>query len=84
MIYPRHSARVYVPFELDGTRGELVLEAAHRDPSLAIHWHIDEEYLGSTRYLHQMGIIPGKGWHTLVLVDENGNLLEHRFEVIDH
>jgi penicillin-binding protein 1C len=83
LIYPRHSARVYVPYELDGTRGELVLEAAHRDPSSTIHWHLDEEYLGSTNHLHQLGIVPARGWHTLVLVDENGNSLEHRFEVID-
>ena len=83
MIYPRHSARVYVPFELDGSRGELILEAAHRRPSTMIHWHLDENYLGSTRHIHQMGLVPQKGWHTLTLVDENGNTLVHKFEVID-
>jgi len=83
LIYPRHSARVYVPYELDGTRGELILEAAHRDPSSTIHWHLDENYLGSTSHLHQLGIIPAGGWHTLTLVDNSGNILTHRFEVID-
>ncbi len=83
MIYPRHSARVYVPRELDGSRGEIILEAAHRNESIRIYWHLDETYLGITRHIHQMGISPDKGMHTLTLVDESGNTLVHRFEVVD-
>jgi penicillin-binding protein 1C len=83
MIYPRHSARVYVPFELDGSRGELILEAAHRIPSTLIHWHLDQEYIGNTQYIHQVGIRPEKGEHILTLVDEKGNTFVHHFEIID-
>ena len=83
LIYPRHSARVYAPREFDGTRGKIILEAAHRKPSSRIHWHLDGEYLGSTRHLHQMGITPDKGNHTLTLVDGYGHILEHNFEVVE-
>jgi penicillin-binding protein 1C len=83
MIYPRHSARVYVPRQLDGSRGELILEAAHRKPSATIHWHLNGVYLGSTRHIHQMGVRPEKGPCTLTLVDDEGNTLIHHFEVID-
>jgi penicillin-binding protein 1C len=83
LIYPRHSARVFIPRELDGTLGEIILEAAHRNPSTLIHWHLDDRYLGSTRHIHQLGITPLKGLHILTLVDEAGNSLVHQFEVID-
>lgn len=83
MIYPRHSARVYVPRELDGSVGEIILESAHRRPSVLIHWHLNDKYLGSTRYIHQMGISPEKGLYTLTLVDERGNTLIRHFEVVD-
>ncbi len=83
MIYPRHSARVYVPQELDGSRGKIILESSHRKPSVQIHWHLNETYLVSTRHIHQMSISPEKGQYTLTLVDERGNTLIHQFEVID-
>jgi penicillin-binding protein 1C len=83
MIYPRHSARVYVPRELDGSPGKVILEAAHRTPETLIHWHLDDHFLGSTRYIHQMGIRPDMGTHTLTLVDENANTIRHRFEAVD-
>jgi penicillin-binding protein 1C len=83
MIYPRHSARVYVPMGFDGAAGKIVLEAAHRNPSTRIHWHLDDGYLGNTRYIHQMEVRPDAGKHVLTLVDASGNTLVHRFEVFD-
>jgi penicillin-binding protein 1C len=83
MIYPRHSARIYVPRELDGAPGKFILEAAHRDPATRIFWHMDDDFLGSTRYIHQLGTVPEKGNHKLILVDEKGNTLVHYFEIVD-
>jgi penicillin-binding protein 1C len=83
MIYPRHSARIYVPHEIDGSKGEIILEAAHRHPSSLIYWHLNETFIGSTRHIHQLGIAPIKGRYLLTLVDENGYSLVHRFEIID-
>lgn len=83
MIYPRHSARIYVPREMDGSMGEIILEAAHRHPSSLIYWHLNETFIGTTRYIHKLGITPKKGNYLLTLVDENGYTLVHRFEIID-
>jgi penicillin-binding protein 1C len=83
MIYPRHTARIYVPREMDGSKGQIILEAAHRHPSSLIYWHLNDKYLGATRHIHQLGIAPTKGSYTLTLVDENGYSLTHRFEIID-
>ncbi len=83
MIYPRHAARIYVPREMDGSKGEIILEAAHRYPSSLIYWHLNEKFLGTTRHIHQMGIAPAKGSYRLTLVDENGYSLFHWFEIVD-
>jgi len=82
LIYPKHTARVYIPYEMDGSRGQLVLEAAHRRSDTKIYWHIDDRYLGMTQHIHQMGVTPEEGKHMIVLVDELGNVLERNISVM--
>ncbi len=83
MIYPEQNTVVYVPYELDGSRGRLICEAAHRKPGTEIFWHLDNNYIGSTKDIYQMAILPEKGKHTLLLTDANGNRLSLRFEAVE-
>jgi penicillin-binding protein 1C len=71
-IYPENGSQVFIPVELDGTPGDVIFEAVHRNMSGKIHWHMDDEYLGTTQYTHQMAVIPGIGNHRIKVVDENG------------
>ncbi len=82
LIYPFPSSSIYVPVELDGETGKAVFEAAHRNSSARIFWHIDDQFIGETTHIHQMSISPGPGKHILTLVDESGERLEHHFEII--
>jgi penicillin-binding protein 1C len=82
LVYPKENARIYIPYELNGNKGEVVLEAAHRMHDATIYWHLDQEYIGKTQYIHQIGISPEKGEHILTLVDESGNMLQKKFEVL--
>ena len=61
----------------------MVFEAAHRKPNTEIYWHIDNKYVGMTKYIHQLELQPSIGKHTLTLVDENGEILIRHFEIID-
>jgi penicillin-binding protein 1C len=83
LIYPKHTATIYIPFELQGKKSKVVFEAAHRKPNTTIFWHLDDQYIGATSNIHQLGINPSKGSHILTLVDEYGNSLSKAFEVID-
>ena len=83
LIYPTYGTKIFVPVELDGTKGKAVFEAAHRIPSTKIYWHLDEEFIGTTQTYHQMPVSPSPGRHKLILVDENGERIETRFEVIN-
>ncbi|QIL41583.1 penicillin-binding protein 1C [Pedobacter sp. HDW13] len=83
LIYPKNNATVYIPLELDGTRGKIVVNAAHRNQHSRIYWHIDNEYIATTTNFHQLAISPPPGKHTLTLVDENGERLVQVFTVLD-
>lgn len=83
LIYPRTYTRIYVPTELDGSSGSAIFEVAHRNPAATIYWHLDKQYIGSTFRIHQLGLSPAKGNHTLHLVDDQGRELVLPFEVIN-
>ena len=83
IIYPKKPSKIYIPVELDGTRGKTIFEVTHRDHGIEIHWHLDDLYLGSTKDMHQMEIAPPPGKHRLTLIDDKGEKITQTFEVID-
>jgi len=82
LISPGKESRIYVPIELNGRRGKTVFMAAHRNSEATIYWHLDNQYLGATRDMHQMEIAPAPGIHLLTLVDEQGEQFKRRFTVL--
>jgi penicillin-binding protein 1C len=82
VIYPRPNARIYVPIEIDGTPGEAVFTATHRDTRAKIFWHLDNNFIGTTEEFHQMALHPAAGKHTLTLVDETGAEIHVPFEIL--
>ncbi len=83
LIYPKPNARIFIPRELDGKLGSALFEAAHRQSSTAVFWHLDGTYLGVTHGTHRLALAPEPGQHLLTLVDEQGIVLEQKFTVID-
>ncbi len=83
LIYPSQYSRVQIPLEQDGLLGQTIFEATHEDPNAQLHWHLDQEYLGTTSGQHQMGISTTQGKHTITLIDHQGNEVKQRFEVVE-
>ncbi|GAA4850778.1 penicillin-binding protein 1C [Algivirga pacifica] len=83
LIYPHSYRKVHIPIDQEGQRGHAVFEAAHEDASTNIYWHIDNQYLGSTKSTHQIAVQAPKGVHLLTLVDDLGNEIKQEFEVVD-
>jgi penicillin-binding protein 1C len=82
-IYPRSNAKIFIPVDLNSKKSRTIFEVAHRNPGIILYWHIDENYIGLSKKTHQMAIIASKGEHTVSIIDEDGNLLTRKFEVID-
>lgn len=80
-IYPYPGAVLKITRQLDGSRGKVVFELAHRNPTTRVFWHLGNDYLGETSNIHQMELSPDPGEYTLTVVDENGISSSIRFEV---
>ena len=82
IIYPKAKSKIYIPIELNGEIGKTIFEATHRNNSIRIFWHLDDEYIGETKEIHQLALTPKIGPHKLALVDENGITVKIDFEVL--
>ena len=83
-IYPEGGATIYIPRQLDGSIAGVTFNLAHRTPDREVFWHLDNEYLGQTRFIHQMRITPSPGKHTVTVVDDTGNSLSVGFTIADN
>ncbi len=81
-IYPNTGATIYIPLDLDGQRGRVVLEAVHRDPNAQLLWHLDGEFAGRTRTYHQLPVNLPPGEHVVTVVDSKGNRFARMFNVM--
>lgn len=82
MVYPEQGATLYVPVQLHGELGRVVLQAAHRAPGARLHWDLDGDYLGSTIGEHQLTTSIADGEHRLTLTDDSGAHLNVAFRTI--
>jgi penicillin-binding protein 1C len=83
MIYPREEVQIFIPRTLDGSKGRVVFEAVHTNPNAFIYWHLDDQFVTVTRYIHQVELLPALGRHRLVLVDDRGEELVRSFELVE-
>lgn len=81
-IYPNEQKTIYLPTDFDGKTNELILKVAHSKPELQIFWYIDSAYIGSTKTLHEMAMIPTPGDHTITVVDEIGTTIKRKIKVL--
>ena len=81
-IYPTTNTKLFLPKDLDGVLGRIILEAAHRDADAVIYWHLDDEYIGMTKQIHRLSIQPTAGEHIITLVDDRGNSINKKVEVV--
>ncbi|MBW8333484.1 MAG: penicillin-binding protein 1C [Prolixibacteraceae bacterium] len=82
-IYPGSNDKIYIPRAVDGKRGNVVFEVAHREASVKIFWHLDNQYIGTTSYIHQKALNPTIGQHLITLTDEHGNTLKRLFTILN-
>lgn len=72
IIYPQQGITVVTTVGLDGQEQGMIVRAAHRDPSALLYWHLDDDYLGTTRGEHDLLVHPAPGRHVLVVMDATG------------
>jgi penicillin-binding protein 1C len=83
LIYPEVNARIYVPNEVTGDKGKTIFTAAHRNTNAKLFWHLDDNFVATTTQFHEVALNPPKGLHTLTVVDETGETITRRFEILE-
>ena len=82
-IYPANGTTLYLPRQLSGAAEGAVFRVAHRKTDATLWWHLDQSYIGETRYIHELRLAPGPGEHVLTVVDQEGNTAAVRFTIAD-
>lgn len=72
-IYPKTNNSIFLPKDFNGETNDLILKIAHSKPESSVYWYLDEVYLGTTKDIHELAIIPNAGNHVITVVDEFGN-----------
>ncbi len=80
-IYPNQQSTIYLPKNFDGNTNDLVLKVAHSKPELELYWYIDNQFVGSTKDIHDMAVLPSSGDHVITVMDELGNELKHKITI---
>ncbi|MBC3756835.1 penicillin-binding protein 1C [Hyunsoonleella sp. SJ7] len=80
-IYPNANNSIFLPKDFDGETNDLILKVAHSKPESTLFWYIDETFIGTTKDIHELGIKPDSGKHTITVVDEFGNEAKRNFEI---
>ncbi len=82
LLYPLPNTRLYIPIDLAAQKSKTVFDAVHARRDAILYWHLDDHYLGKTQTYHQQALDIQPGQHLLTLVDDHGNRLQRRFEVL--
>ena len=80
-IYPKSYSSIFLPKDFDGNTNELILKIAHSKSETTIFWYLDEKYVGTTKGIHDMAIIPTEGNHIITVVDELGNEAKRKINI---
>lgn len=83
LISPVNLGGLFIPKELDGSPGRLVFTASHQlGRQEPLHWHLDEQFLGTTTHLHELQLTAKPGDHTLAIMDQYGNYALYRLKIM--
>ena len=82
-IYPSSGTVLYLPRQLSGEVEGVVFRVAHHSTDATLWWHLDQSFVGETRFIHELRLAPPVGTHTLTVVDGDGNSVTLPFTVAE-
>ncbi|MFD0834917.1 penicillin-binding protein 1C [Mariniflexile aquimaris] len=80
-IYPEDQSTIFLPKDFDEKTNDLILKIAHSKPDITLFWYLNEMFLGTTKDIHELAIIPKEGKHIITVVDEFGNEAKRRISI---
>ena len=73
---------VFLPKGFNEKKNPLVIKLKHLRNEAIVFWYLDGLFIQQTQGIHEVSIIPQKGTHRILAVDNNGNEIMKNFEIL--
>jgi penicillin-binding protein 1C len=81
-IYPKTNSKIYLTKNFESEKQPVILKVAHSNKEAKLYWYVDNVYKGTTQTFHEMQIEANTGVHYITVVDEFGNEIRRKVEMV--
>ncbi|WP_411766311.1 penicillin-binding protein 1C [Winogradskyella sp. A3E31] len=82
-LYPTQNSKLFLPKDFNGKTNDVVLKVAHSKYNTNLFWYVDDDYVGTTKDIHNLAIKPSIGTHQITVVDDMGNEISTRITIAE-
>ncbi|WP_264536126.1 penicillin-binding protein 1C [Flavobacterium sp. N1736] len=81
-IYPKANSKIYLTKNFDSEIQPVIFKVAYSQRENKLFWYVDNVYKGETKVFHEKPILMTAGFHYITVVDEFGNEIRRKVEII--
>ena len=81
-IYPKTNSKIYLTKDFNSKIQPVILKVAHSNKEAKLYWYVDNVYKGTTQTFHEMQMDANTGFHYITVVDEYGNEIKRKVEIV--
>lgn len=73
IIFPKNYSNIFIPTQLDGSPGAFVAKVAYNEKDKELFWYLDQNFITTTKNIHEVKVFTNYGKHRLTIMDSSGN-----------
>lgn len=81
-IYPKANSKIYLTKNFDSEIQPVIFKVAYSQRENKLFWYVDNVYKGETKVFHEKPILMTAGFHYITVVDEFGNEIRRKVEIV--
>lgn len=82
-IYPKANSKIYLAKNFESKIQPVILKVACSNKEAKLYWYVDNVYKGETQTYHEMPVQAASGKHIIVVVDQVGNEIRRKIEIVN-
>jgi len=81
-IYPKVNSKIYLTKDFNSEIQPVIFKVAYSQRENKLFWYVDNVYKGETKVFHEKPILMTAGFHYVTVVDEFGNEIRRKVEIV--
>ena len=81
-IYPKANSKIYLTKNFNSEIQPVIFKVAYSQRENKLFWYVDNVYKGETKVFHEKPIMMTAGFHYVTVVDELGNEIRRKVEIV--